>query len=238
MNRQRIAIGVLVCLVCALGFQNVRMNTQIDTLRSELVGSTRAEVVMGDATGAVSAAMERSRPGDQWHRGKAGRSKRGEGRWDGRRGSNHHPMRGKAGAQAVTVGVGENQPDGSESTDDDDDDDNEGNQGRDWGAIRDDMESGTVNVIDSMADREGWSPETTDEVMAIMLDAHDDIGELWRTSGEEGRSRYQTFKEMREIREAVGDDVSDILGEEAYDLLAEELWESRQDVFRNHGSGN
>ena len=110
----------------------------------------------------------------------------------------------------------------------------------DWDEIRSEMESDTVEIVESFSATQKWDPKVADEVIAILLDTSDEIGQLWTNArGEDGddRSRYQIHREMEEIRNAAADEISEMIGQESYDALAEELFEARHRTFRRRHEG-
>jgi len=105
----------------------------------------------------------------------------------------------------------------------------------DWDAIRSEMESDTVEIVESFAATQKWEPAVADDVITILLDSSDEIAQLWTDArGENGddRSRYQIHREMEDIRNAAADSISEMIGRESYDALAEELFEARHETFR------
>lgn len=102
----------------------------------------------------------------------------------------------------------------------------------DWDAVRSEMETATVDVIEAFGTQNGWDRALTDEVLAIYLDTGEAIGDVWTRMHEGETTHYQARKEMREIRDGTTDDLIALIGESAHEAVEEHLWEARREVWQ------
>ena len=110
----------------------------------------------------------------------------------------------------------------------------------DWDEVRSEMETSTVEIVESFGATHKWEPKVADEVINILLDSSDAVGQLWTEAHNEegeGRSRYEMHKEMEEIQGAAAAEITDLVGGDVYDALAEEIFEARHETFRRSHDG-
>ncbi len=221
MTKERIGLGLCAVLAAGLLAWNLKLQADIRGLQVEstapVVASTAAAHAGHDAPEAERSPENRRRP--------ARRSERSE------------PTRDDAersGNEVVVVG----------------EDEGEGREGRgerrrrgrmDWDQVRSEMETNTVDIVESFAATNEWEPKVTDDIITILLDSGDEVGQLWAAAheeeGEEERSRYQIHQEMEEIRDGAAEKITDLVGSDAYDAIAEELYEARRETFRRTHEG-
>lgn len=107
----------------------------------------------------------------------------------------------------------------------------------DWDQVRAQMEANTVDVVEAMGEQHGWTAETTDEVLAILLETGDQIGALWVDVKEGELSHYQARKQMGALRDASGAEIVALIGEPAHEELEEHLFEAKREMWHRGQEG-
>jgi len=220
MNKERIGLGILAVFAVALLGWNIKLQSDISALQAGVSdGHMVASADHGEAATAGHDADGHRRGSDR-HRTEAHRP--------GAAASGGEDFQGN---DAVVVAGEEGEGEGRRR----------GRRGRmDWDQVRSEMETNTVDIVESFAATHKWEPKVADDILTILLDSSDEIGQLWSEAhSDEGedRSRYQIHKDMEEIQGAAEDEISELVGQDAYDALAEEIYEARHETFRRSHDG-
>ncbi|MCO4747360.1 MAG: hypothetical protein KC912_21350 [Proteobacteria bacterium] len=208
MNIERVGLGLSGVLVVGLVAWNIQLNGQI----AELQAATP------QADGVELAAERSSEP--MQHR-KATRMRRHQ---DG-----GPPLMGKHGGDGadtlVVEGSDPSQP-GHRA----------GRERRrpDFAAMRTEMESQTIEMVEAFGTQSEWEPETTEQVLGILLETGEAVGQLWSEQHSEGSetTHYQARKEMHAIRADADAEIEALIGSEAADELGEQLFTARRETMR------
>ena len=213
MNLERVGVGLLAGLSAVLIGWNLKLQSDLNSFAPELVSDVEASSSM---TGVQEAPGTEKR--EVIPRQRAGRV--------------DMPIQDRTAARS----------DKEEAAVDEEAKPSDGSRRRrmDWDAIRSEMESDTVEIVESFSATQKWDPKVADEVIAILLDTSDEISQLWtdaRSDGSDDRSRYQIHKDMEDIRNVAAEEIGDLVGQETYDALAEELFEARHETFRRRHDG-
>jgi len=208
MNIERLGIGLLAGVSAVLLGWNLKLQSDIRAFAPESVSEVKADDSMTDVQASSGTATPKADAQERSRRGAMPMESRGAVRSD---------------EEGTTV--------------DEDAKPSERSRRRrmDWDEIRSEMESNTVEIVESFSATQTWDPKVADEVIAILLDSSDEIGQLWtdaRSEGGDDRSQYQIHKDMEDIRNAAAEEIAEMIGQETYDALAEELFEARHETFR------
>ncbi len=202
MNVERGALGVLTIACLGLGFWNFQLHQQL----SETQASAAAQAEHLQAT----AAHGSNDHGEALH---------------------GHPAPGDAasasgrhrGGQGEAIIVGEAPANGTQKA--------EERPERDWAAMRADIESRTVETVETIAQSRNWDAQTTDEVLNILLESGDAMGAIWTEVHNDELSHYEARKEMHNMRNETEEVLVELIGEESYEELDEQLFENRRAAF-------
>lgn len=208
MNAERIGLVVLGLACVGLIGWNMSLSGQLAELE---IQKTQAVAAAGQAgAGAVAAGapdrgMKARSSGGGWNRG--------------------GPPGGPRGMEMDGAATAEAKPDATRG-------ERRERRERDWAAMRADMETRTIDTVEAYGATHGWEETTTDDVLNILLDTSDAIGEVWGQVGQGDLAHYQARKEMMVLRQESSDDIIALIGEPAYEALDEHLWEARSEAWR------
>lgn len=207
MNLERVGLGVAVLLCLGLAGWNVQLRRELDTLRAR----------------GPEVSAEPARPSEGRAETPRARTRQQLGSTPDRQGAPEDtPDRPNA---PVEVGASGGNAGRGEPTQ------------QDWEAMRAQMETSTVDVVEAMAEQRGWTAETTEEVLGILLESGDAIGALWGQVHEGELTHYQARKQMGALRDAAGEEVVALIGEAAHEELEEHLWEARREMWQRGHQG-
>ncbi|NCG20926.1 MAG: hypothetical protein GWP91_18105 [Rhodobacterales bacterium] len=199
MNIERVALGVLTLACLGLGFWNTQLHREL----------SEAHVVIEASDSRVAAVTANGdSTQDKRHRNSASPSEEAY--------TSDGKQRGPREATVIGEASANGQPKQEERPE------------RDWAAIRSEMESKTVENVDSLSQKRGWDGETADEVLTILLESGDAMSAIWTDMHNEEITHYEARKEMHSMRNDMEEELVGLIGEEDYELLDEQLFESRR----------
>lgn len=211
MNPERMIIAAGAVAIVALAGWNVQLNGQI----AELQAAAQVEPL------ASAAGAHGDDPTQMRHRRGRDRADRADREHTSER--SHTPRPGGSAENVVVEGHGSEEGDKPRER-----------RRPDFGAMRAEMESQTVEIVEAFASQSSWEPGTTDQVVDILLQSGESVGEIWREAHQEdaGISPYQARKETHAIRMEADDEIVALVGQDQADELGEQLWMARRDSFR------
>lgn len=208
MNPERIALAISAVAILALGGWNLQLNGQIAELQ-QAAAPVEVEV---EAT-----ALTENRP--VVTKGPHARHKAREGRREDM-GTAHH------GGEAETLVVEKAETERSHER-----------RRPDFAAMRTEMETQTIEMVEAFGTQSDWEPEVTENVLGILLETGEAVGQIWseQHSEESETSHYQARKETHALRAEADEEIATLIGQEAADELGEQLFTARRESMRrNH----
>lgn len=108
----------------------------------------------------------------------------------------------------------------------------------DWDALRAQMESTTVDVVEALGEQYGWRDELTDDVIEVLMRNGEAVAALWRRVRDGELSHAEARNQMGELRADTRERVAALIGTDARDELDERLLESRRAMLHGPDDGS